>query len=373
MHLKTRRLRRGSAALAALLAVAAVPAAAAADGARSHERPTVYTLTNGAAGNAVAAFATERDGSLRLAAQFFTGGLGTGAGLGSQGALVRARGDLLLGVDAGSNDVAVLRSRRGGALALVGRYPSGGERPVSIAASDRLVYVLNAGGSGNVAGFRIGRTGALVPIAGSARPLSSAAAGGAQASFTPDGAQLVVTEKATGRIDVWPVRSDGTLGDRATTASAGPTPFGFAFGRGDALVVSEAAGGAPGASSVSSYRVGGDGALAAITAALPTNETAACWVVTARGGRLAYTTNAGSRTLGAFTVAADGRLAPLGSGVAATLGANPTDAAVLRGVLYALTPASGEIASFAIARDGALVPAGSGGGLAPGAVGLVVG
>jgi len=64
-----------------------------------------------------------------------------------------------------------------------------------------------------------------------------------------------VTEKTTNRLDVYPVNEVGVASAVTTTASAGGTPFGFAFGRRDELFVSEAAG------SASSYEIERDGSL----------------------------------------------------------------------------------------------------------------
>src|SRR5689334_5969778 len=50
-------------------------------------RRAVYTLTNQVAGNAVAVFNRAADGTLTAAGTVATGGTGTGAGLGSQGAV----------------------------------------------------------------------------------------------------------------------------------------------------------------------------------------------------------------------------------------------------------------------------------------------
>ncbi len=48
----------------------------------------MYTLTNSAAGNAVLAFARAADGTLTAQGTYATGGLGSGAALGSQGAVI---------------------------------------------------------------------------------------------------------------------------------------------------------------------------------------------------------------------------------------------------------------------------------------------
>src|SRR4029077_626960 len=104
-------------------------------------------------------------------------GLGTGSGLGSQGALVLSEnGRWLFAVNAGSDDISVFSVDRE-ELTLASRVSSGGTRPISMTVYRDLLYVLNAGGSGNITGFNIGRHGALTPISNSTRPLSGGAAG----------------------------------------------------------------------------------------------------------------------------------------------------------------------------------------------------
>jgi 6-phosphogluconolactonase (cycloisomerase 2 family) len=188
-------------------------------------------------------------------------------------------------------------------------------------------------------------------------------------SFTPSGRQLVVTEKATNTIDVFPVGRDGRAGAPVANPSNGPTPFGFDFNREGALVVSNAAGGAPGAASVSSYRLGRDGHLMALDGPLATGQTAACWVVTA--GPFAYTTNTGSGTVSGLRVGADGGLSLLTpDGVSATTGTSPIDAVVAGGDLYTLNSTSHTITVDGISRDGALTREGAATGLPAGVVGL---
>src|SRR5215467_11096314 len=105
---------------------------------------------------------------------------------------------LLLAVNAGSNDISIF-GVKADSLQFFQRISSYGTRPISITVHDELVYVLNAGGTPNIAGFRIEpRVNRLFPLPGSTRGLTGgAAAGPAQVNFTPDGAFLMVTEKAT--------------------------------------------------------------------------------------------------------------------------------------------------------------------------------
>src|SRR5207302_1359279 len=86
--------------------------------------------------------------------------------------------------------------------------------------------VLNAGGSGNITGFTVGAQGDLSPIAGSTRPLSGSAVGPAQIQFSSDGGLLVVTEKATNKIDTYTVDQDGLATGPNTQNAAGVTPNG---------------------------------------------------------------------------------------------------------------------------------------------------
>ena len=229
---------------------------------------TVYSESNQTA-NAVQVFKQAADGTLTPGASYLTGGAGTGAaGLGSQGALALEHG-WLIAVNAGSNDVSAFRVR-GEHLVLVNRVPSGGTTPNSVTIAHGVVYVLNAGGTGNISGFQLRRHG-LVPLNGSTQPLSSPAAGAVQVSFTPRGDQLVVSEKGVNAIVTYPVDRWGRAGAGTAHASAGAAPFGFSFGKRGALNVTEAA-----ASALTSYQLD---PFTAVTASLVNGQGAACWAV----------------------------------------------------------------------------------------------
>jgi 6-phosphogluconolactonase (cycloisomerase 2 family) len=357
---RTRRGLAGAAAAAAALGVAQ-PAMASSPGA-------VYALSNEAQ-NAVITFDRAADGSLHQRGATLTGGTGSGAGLGTQSALARSKG-FLLAVNAASNDVSVFRTGRHG-LRLVDVESSGGTQPVSVSIRGRLVYVLNAGNGGNVSGFRLSEHGKLKPIAGSTQPLPSVNAGPAQVAITPDGDGLVVTEKATSTIDTFPLRHGARAGVGTAHPSSGITPFGFAFGPRDTLIVSEAAGGAALASSASSYDLR-HGRFTTVSASVPTLQTAACWLVTTGNGRYAFTTNAGSDSVSTFAVSRAGVLSLLHSDSAGA-GAHPTDAALSRGdrFLYTLDAFTHQVTGFEVASDGTLTPLGATGTLPASASGLV--
>ena len=97
--------------------------------------------------------------------------MGTGSGLASQGAVqLTSDGRFLLAVDAGSNQISVLRVNNDGSLKLLpGRVvSSGGMLPVSVAVHGKLVYVANASPvAPNYTGFILGPAGRLRPLAGS--------------------------------------------------------------------------------------------------------------------------------------------------------------------------------------------------------------
>lgn len=332
----------------------------------------VYTQTNDAAGNAVALFARASDGSLTFVANYATGGKGNGAtGLGSQGSVVIAEERFVLAVNAGSNEVSSFRIGHGN-LTLVETIPSGGTMPISIASWGPFVYVLNAG-SDNVTGFRINHLGDLTAIPGSTRSLSGSGVMPAQVSFSPNGRLVVVTEKATNRIDVFRVNINGTLSGPSVHASSGVTPFGFEFTRNGRLIVSEAFGGATDASATSSYGLSLDGALVPVSKSIPTTETAACWVVITSNQAYAYVTNTGSNSVTGYRIAPNGALVRLSDdGVTGRTQRSPIDAALSRGsqFLYTLDRSSGAISMFMVNANGSLTPTGTQTGLPTTSYGL---
>ena len=291
---------------------------------RAVERGHVFTLSNNVGGNRVLVFDRRPDGVLVAAGSVATGGTGPGSGLGSQGAIVLTdNGRHLLAVNTGSNDVSLFAVRHDG-LRLLDTEPSGGAKPVSVTVHDDLVYVLN-GGDNTISGLKI-HDGALEPIAGSTRGLVNPGAVAPQIGFTPDGDQLIVTEKTTDTIDVFNLDENGTTSAPRANTSNGATPFGFAFDNGGHLIVSNAAGGAPDASSLTSYTVRDNGQLLTIDGPVANTESAACWVAVSKNGRYAYTTNTGSGSISGYGIGHGGTLNLLNTdGVTATTGAGPID------------------------------------------------
>ncbi len=341
---------------------------------REHSRGgAVYTLTNEASANAVVAFNRSARGTLSHPRRFATGGRGTGSGLGSQGAIALSRnGSWLFAVNAGSNDISVF-SVRGTELRLAHRSSSGGTMPISVTSHRDLVFVLNAGGTGNIAGFTLTRSGALRPLPDGVRSLSGPNTGPAQVSFSPGGESLVVTEKNTGLLDLYSVDEDGVVSEATQVISNGETPFGFSFTRHGLLIVSEAFGGRDGESAVSSYRLEDEIQLS--SGSVPDHQTAACWIAVTRNGRYAYTTNTGSGSISGYRVSGCGTLSLLNpDGLTASTGdgSSPTDMALSAdsSFLYAVGSGTGTINAFRVREDGSLTPLDQVGGLPTSVVGL---
>ena len=333
----------------------------------------VYTLSNSAAGNEVIMYRRSGRGNLSYAGSYSTGGTGTGAGLGSQGALVLYDG-FIFAVNAGSNEVSVLSVGRNG-LSLVDKKPSGGEQPISVTVHRNLLYVLNAGGSGNITGFKIHHDGSLSQISGSTKPLSSSASGPAQIEFNPNGRVLIVTEKATNSILSYSVGHDGIANGPNVQASAGDTPFGFEFDRRGRLIVSDAYGGNSLAGAMSSYNVSAGG-VNLISGPVYNTQTAPCWVAITNNGRFAYTTNTGTSNISGYWIKHDGTLKLFndgGNAASTGAGSSPIDMAISNNsqYLYALSAGTNTISVFRIDnRRGGLKSIQTVSGLSSGTVGL---
>ena len=215
----------------------------------------------------------------------------------------------------------------------------------------------------------------LSTIANSTRALSSTSAGPAEIAFTPDGDQLIVTEKNTNIISTYSVGFTGVAAAGHFTPSSGQTPFGFSF-RDDMLIVSEAFGGGVNASAVSSYRETRGGALAVVSGTVKNTETAACWIAVTRNGRFAYAANTGSGTISGYAVNARGALSLLdANGQTAVLAAAtaPADMAMSQNsrFLYVRNGGNGTINAMRVHVDGSLTVIGTITNLPTGTAGLV--
>ena len=320
MHHQPRNwLRTVAAVLVAFGAAVAVPAVAAAHPSRGG---FLYVNDNTAGVNTVAAFVRHPSGGLTPVpgSPFIAGGAGSGAGLASQGSIqVSSDGRYVLAVDAGSNQISVLRTGRDGALEPVpgGVVPSGGAQPVSVAEHDGLVYVANAGAAdSNYTGFTLTAGGHLRPRAGSTVALPASAQPG-DVLFSSTGTSLVGTRVGTSQIDSFRVASDGRLipATGSPFAAQGVGPFGSEFRPTNPgqLFVSNAHN-AAGDGTVSAFRVARDGTLSPIgSSPFADQQTAPCWVEISHDGQFLFTVNTGSGSISRYSIAPDGALTLLGS------------------------------------------------------------
>jgi 6-phosphogluconolactonase len=331
----------------------------------------VYVMDNATTGNNILVYNRSSNGQLTAAGIFPTGGNGSGGGLGSQGSLIIDE-DYLYACNAGSNEISVLHITKFG-LTLVDKISSNGMRPVSVTTHDDLLYVLNAGGTGNISGFRISDTHHLSQMQNATKPLSSSSAAAAQIQFNKSASQLVVTEKATNNILTYSVSAMGLPSDAVVHPSVGATPFGFEFGKNNTLIVSDAFGGAPGLSALTSYSLNDSGNLDLITGPVDNGQAAACWVVVTNDGRFCYTTNTASGNISGYNISNSGALTLIDTdGITALTDAGPIDMYLSRDskYLYTLNTNGNSISMFRINNNGGLTSLGNISGLPAGAVGM---
>ncbi len=314
----------------------------------------VYALTNATTGNAVIIYDRASNGTLTYSSTCATGGNGSGGGLGNQDGLILAdEGAILLAINAGSNSISSFNVNSNG-INLRSTVSSGGTLPVSIAQHDDMVYVLNGGGTNNISGFKLKENGKLQPIPNSTRPLSAASTGPAQISFIKSGKVLVITEKGTNKIISYTVNDYGIPGMMHSITSSSTTPFGFDKKNGN-IIVSEAVGGAPGASVLSSYKVSTNGEISLISGSVGAGQSAACWVVITNNGKYAYTTNTASNNVSLYELNSSGVL-NVSQAIATTTMPGPVDASLSNNskYLYVRNGSSNSLQAFSISNNGSL-------------------
>jgi 6-phosphogluconolactonase (cycloisomerase 2 family) len=322
----------------------------------------VYLQTNDAERNEVVAYTRGDDGSLSYLGAYATGGRGTGeVHLPSQSSVVLSEdGNWLFVANPGSDEISLFAIDEA-APRLSDTTSSQGSRPTSIAVHGQLVFVLN-NGSADIQGFEIA-DGKLRPLAGSKRPLSEAAADGAQIAFSPDGSTLVVTERGTNSISSYAVDARGYADGPSTIPAAGETPYGFDFTADGALVVTEAFGGDIGKACASSYVVAAPGRLERVSGSVADTRSEVCWAAVTKDGRHAYVTNFGDCTISCYRIGDDGGI-ELAEAVAAStrLGkAGIRDEAISSNgrFLYALDADAQKVHGWSVDRDGKLAEIGA--------------
>jgi 6-phosphogluconolactonase len=366
MHVFPRLLKRTCLSTVLLgsigAAAAVVPAVASAAPAASPVVGHVYVNDDTTGTNTIGAFNRHADGSLtpEAGSPFKAGGAGNGSGLASQGAIqITGNGRYVLAVDAGSNQISVLRINFDGSLSLESVVSSGGQLPVSVAVDHHLVYVANASPTNpNYTGFTL-RHGQLTPLSRSTVLLAN----GAQPSdvlFNDNGQKLVGTEAGSGEIDSFTVRPDGrlTAAPGSPFPAQGVGPFGSEFSptNPNQLFVSNAhndvAAGTTGHGTISAFDDLPNGVLRSIgSSPFADLQTAPCWIEITHNGRFLFTVNTGSGEISRYSIASGGALTLLGSTpVSATGGVGAVDARLSPDgrTLYVDESRIGKVGEFAV-------------------------
>lgn len=349
------------------------------------EEGRVYVLTNQAPANTVVVLNRAADGTLTRQQEVLTGGSGSGPGprppqfppgpgpdpLNSADAItLTPDGRFLLAVNPRSNDVSVLAVTHEG-LRLVDKASTDGIFPVSVAARNGLVYVVNQGesptnsvaGPASITGFFLDHEGKLTPIPHSTRMIGGPGAAPGKVAITPDGGLLIVAETIANFIDVFRLHEDGHTGALTRFPSNNRTPLAIAFTHHRIMAITEgnmlsAQTGTPNGSSTSTYRITEDEALEPISKAVPNFQTSNCWIRFTPDGHFAYTGNTGSGSVSSYSVSPRGELTLLNVVAADTGGfaSVPIDLDISRDgkFLYVIASFIGTVEGFRIEKDGSL-------------------
>ena len=361
---------RGVVALVVLAVASLALASGAGAGRPSDVLGQLYVNDNTAGVNTVAGFDRHADGSLTpiSGSPFAVGGAGTGHGVASQGSLQQsADGRYLLAVDAGSNEISVLRIKPHGDLQVADvSCPQTAANPVSIAVHGRprLRRERRRRRTPNYTGFTLNAGGHLSALTDSTVTLPDGSQPG-DVLFNGDGTQArrharehLADRQLRGRRErlahrrPWlAVRGAGPRPVRERVP-ARPNPT--------QLFVSNAHGG-PGNGSVSAFAAAADGTLTSIGASpFANNQTAPCWVEISHDGHFLFAVNTAVSTISSYSIAANGSLTLLGNTTMDAAAHGPEDARLSPdgSTLWVVDTASNAISGFAVS-GGTLTELGS--------------
>ena len=330
------------------------------------EGSSVFVMTNDSYRNEVLTYQRGYNGQYVLRTRTATEGRGSGGTtdpLQSQGSLTLSEDhDLLFAVNSASGTVSSFHLLKGIPV-LVDKEPSGGAFPIAVTEHNHTVYVLDAGGAGAVDVFKLDGLGRLHKVPDAKVILTGTNSGASSISVSHNGKWLVVIEKASNSIDVFPVHSDGTLGTVVNNKSMAPGVFATVFTPNGQLIVSEnQPTSGTDTSSISSYTINSDGTLTAITQSLPTYGNGNCWNAITPNGHWVYVDNSATSSVAGFSVGANGSLTPVASTIVSTLREGTTNLDMRISAdgkyLFTLDSGSGAVSVFSINSDGTVNPLG---------------
>ena len=328
---------------------------------------SVFVMTNDKVKNEVLTYQRGFDGQFVLRERAATGGRGSGGEtdpLQSQGALTIS-GDhtLLFAVNSASGSVSSFHILDGIPV-LIDKETSEGAFPIAVTEHNGTVYVLNAGGSGAIVAFKADGFGRLHEIQNSSAFLTGTNSGASSISVSPNGKWLIVIEKASNSIDVFPILADGTLGTVVANKSVTAGVFATVFTPGGQLIVSEnQPNSGTDTSSISSYTINANGTLTAITQSNPTFGNGNCWNAITPNGKWVFVDNSATSSVAGFSISSAGALSPIANTVVSTLpeGSTNLDMAVSADgkYLFNLLSGAGAISVFTINANGTVNQLGS--------------
>jgi 6-phosphogluconolactonase (cycloisomerase 2 family) len=366
LHIPIRAVAAGSLILGLCITATAFGASAGAatrgrDFQQFQSNHALFVETESTSGNNVLSYTRASDGTISFAGSYATGGFGatavgaTADPIASQGGLTLINNDSeLVATNAGS-DTVTLFAVNGTHLQFLQQVASQGQFPVSVASYGNLVSVLNAGGTGSVAQFRLFGN-FLSPQSVQVRSLGLTNTtppdfhhGAGEVAYTPNGQHLIITTKlSTNSFDVFSVGFNGNLGTSpVATAANNALPFAFTFDAAGNVVAAEASN-----SSVSTYKVNLNGSLTSL-GTVSDGQSALCWISGANG--YFFGSNAGSGNVSSFNESATG--APqLVNATAATAHAGTIDSAVSPDgqTLYVESGGAGTVDAYTVGAGGTL-------------------
>ena len=328
---------------------------------------SVFVMTNDKVKNEVLTYQRGYDGQFVLRERAATGGRGSGGEtdpLQSQGALTIS-GDhtLLFAVNSASGSVSSFHILDGIPV-LIDKETSEGAFPIAVTEHNGTVYVLNAGGSGAIVAFKADGFGRLHEIQNSSAFLTGTNSGASSISVSPNGKWLIVIEKASNSIDVFPILADGTLGTVVANKSVTAGVFATVFTPGGQLIVSEnQPNSGTDTSSISSYTINANGTLTAITQSIPTFGNGNCWNAITPNGKWVFVDNSATSSVAGFSISSAGALSPIADTVVSTLpeGSTNLDMAISADgkYLFNVLSGAGQIGVFTINAGGTVNQLGS--------------